>query len=59
MNRRELLKAAAALPLAGLTAYRAVFSRGGLSEGENVLITTDTQSDPMVGPIIFNAAVQA
>jgi zinc-binding alcohol dehydrogenase/oxidoreductase len=30
---------AAALPLAGLTAYRAVFSRGGLSEGENVLIT--------------------
>jgi len=31
--------AAAALPLAGLTAYRAVFSRGGLAEGENVLIT--------------------
>src|SRR6478752_468334 len=30
---------AAALPLAGLTAYRAVFSRGGLSEGERVLIT--------------------
>jgi NADPH:quinone reductase-like Zn-dependent oxidoreductase len=30
---------AAALPLAGLTAYRAVFSRGGLSEGETVLIT--------------------
>jgi hypothetical protein len=27
--------------------------------GENVLITTDTQSDPMVGPIIFNAAMQA
>jgi NADPH:quinone reductase-like Zn-dependent oxidoreductase len=31
--------AAAALPLAGLTAYRAVFSRGGLAEGETVLIT--------------------
>jgi hypothetical protein len=27
--------------------------------GENVLITTDTQSDPNVGPIIFNAAMQA
>lgn len=31
--------AAAAIPLAGLTAYRAVFSRGGLKAGEKVLIT--------------------
>jgi zinc-binding alcohol dehydrogenase/oxidoreductase len=30
---------AAALPLAGLTAYRALFSRGGLRPGESVLIT--------------------
>ncbi len=30
---------AAALPLAGLTAYRALFSRGGLQAGERVLIT--------------------
>ncbi len=30
---------AAALPLAGLTAYRAVFSQGGLLEGQTVLIT--------------------
>ena len=30
---------AAALPLAGLTAYRALFSQGGLKAGENVLIT--------------------
>ena len=30
---------AAALPLAGLTAYRALFSRAGLVEGERVLIT--------------------
>ena len=30
---------AAALPLAGVTAYRAVFSQGGLQEGETVLIT--------------------
>ncbi len=30
---------AAALPLAGLTAYRALFSRGGLQTGERVLIT--------------------
>lgn len=30
---------AAALPLAGLTAYRAVFSQGGLQAGETVLIT--------------------
>ncbi|MSO94193.1 MAG: oxidoreductase [Thermoleophilia bacterium] len=29
---------AAALPLAGLTAYRALFSRGGLSAGETVLV---------------------
>lgn len=29
---------AAALPLAGLTAYRALFSRGGLKAGETVLI---------------------
>ena len=29
----------AALPLAGVTAYRAVFSQGGLQTGENVLIT--------------------
>lgn len=32
-------EAAAALPLAGLTAYRALFTRGGLREGERVLIT--------------------
>lgn len=31
--------AAAALPLAGLTAYRALFSRSGLKAGERVLIT--------------------
>jgi zinc-binding alcohol dehydrogenase/oxidoreductase len=30
---------AAALPLAGLTAYRALFSQGGLRAGETVLIT--------------------
>ncbi|TVQ07693.1 MAG: alcohol dehydrogenase [Bacteroidetes bacterium] len=30
---------ASALPLAGLTAYRALFKRGGLTKGENVLIT--------------------
>ncbi|MBH53859.1 MAG: alcohol dehydrogenase [Opitutaceae bacterium] len=30
---------AAALPLAGLTAYRALFSKGGLESGETVLIT--------------------
>jgi zinc-binding alcohol dehydrogenase/oxidoreductase len=30
---------AAALPLAGLTAYRAMFYRGGLKRGEKVLIT--------------------
>ncbi len=30
---------AAALPLAGLTAWRALFSRGGLQKGERVLIT--------------------
>lgn len=30
---------AAALPLSGLTGYRALFSRGGLKEGEAVLIT--------------------
>lgn len=30
---------AAALPLAGLTAYRAVFSQGGLQAGQTVLIT--------------------
>ena len=30
---------AAALPLAGLTAYRALFSRAGLREGERVLVT--------------------
>lgn len=30
---------AAALPLAGLTAYRALFSQGGLQAGEKVLIT--------------------
>ncbi|MCB1122089.1 MAG: alcohol dehydrogenase, partial [Verrucomicrobiae bacterium] len=33
------LKEAAALPLAGLTAYRALFSQGGLQSGETVLIT--------------------
>ncbi|ATC65929.1 alcohol dehydrogenase [Nibricoccus aquaticus] len=32
-------KEAAALPLAGLTAYRALFTRAGLKEGERVLIT--------------------
>lgn len=32
-------KDAAALPLAGLTAYRAVFTRAGLKAGERVLIT--------------------
>ncbi|KAL9547816.1 hypothetical protein MBANPS3_005982 [Mucor bainieri] len=30
---------AAALPLAGLTAYRAVFSKCGIKQGDNVLIT--------------------
>ena len=30
---------AAALPLAGLTAYRALFSQGGLQKGETILIT--------------------
>lgn len=30
---------AAAIPLAGLTAYRALFTRGGVQEGENVFIT--------------------
>ena len=30
---------AAALPLAGLTAYRAVFTQGGLKEGDSILIT--------------------
>jgi zinc-binding alcohol dehydrogenase/oxidoreductase len=30
---------AAALPLAGVTAFRAVFSQGGLRSGENILIT--------------------
>lgn len=30
---------AAALPLAGLTAYRALFSRGGLRSGERVLVS--------------------
>lgn len=30
---------AAALPLAGVTAYRALFSQGGLQRGENVLVT--------------------
>jgi zinc-binding alcohol dehydrogenase/oxidoreductase len=30
---------AAALPLAGLTAYRALFYQGGLKQGQNVLIT--------------------
>ncbi len=33
------MEEAAALPLAGLTAYRALFTRGGLSSGETVLIT--------------------
>ncbi|HMH31878.1 MAG TPA: zinc-binding dehydrogenase, partial [Puia sp.] len=33
------LEEAAALPLAGLTAYRALFKRGGLRHGEKVLIT--------------------
>ena len=30
---------AAALPLAGLTAWRAVFTKGQVREGQNVLIT--------------------
>ncbi len=33
------LEQAAAIPLAGLTAYRAVFTRGALQPGETVLIT--------------------
>jgi NADPH:quinone reductase-like Zn-dependent oxidoreductase len=33
------MEEAAALPLAGLTAYRAVFTRGALQRGETVLIT--------------------
>lgn len=33
------MEEAAALPLAGLTAYRALFARGGLASGETVLIT--------------------
>ena len=35
---------AAALPLAGLTAYRAVITRGGVHAGSNVLITGIGQS---------------
>ncbi|HLY01782.1 MAG TPA: NAD(P)-dependent alcohol dehydrogenase [Candidatus Cybelea sp.] len=33
------MEEAAAIPLAGLTAYRAVFTRGALARGETVLIT--------------------
>jgi NADPH:quinone reductase-like Zn-dependent oxidoreductase len=33
------IEEAAALPLAGLTAYRAMFSRGNLKAGESVLVT--------------------
>lgn len=33
------MEEAAALPIAGLTAYRSLFSRGGLQNGEKVLIT--------------------
>lgn len=33
------LQEAAALPLAGLTAYRAVFTRGALQPGETILVT--------------------
>jgi len=33
------MEEAAAIPLAGLTAYRAVFTRGGLARGETVLVT--------------------
>jgi zinc-binding alcohol dehydrogenase/oxidoreductase len=33
------MEEAAAIPLAGLTAYRAAFTRGGLKPGETVLIT--------------------
>jgi zinc-binding alcohol dehydrogenase/oxidoreductase len=33
------MEQAAALPLAGLTAYRALFSQGGLQSGEKVLVT--------------------
>jgi NADPH:quinone reductase-like Zn-dependent oxidoreductase len=36
--RRLSTREAAALPLAGLTAYRALFSRGGLRAGETVLL---------------------
>ena len=36
--RRLSWQEAAALPLAGLTAYRALFSRGGLRAGETVLV---------------------
>ncbi len=33
------MEAAAAIPLAGVTAYRATFTRGGLRPGETVLVT--------------------
>jgi zinc-binding alcohol dehydrogenase/oxidoreductase len=33
------MEEAAAIPLAGLTAYRAIFTRGGVRRGETVLIT--------------------
>ena len=33
------MEEAAAIPLAGLTAYRAIFTRGALARGETVLIT--------------------
>ncbi len=33
------MEQAAALPLAGLTAYRALYTRGGLKSGERVLVT--------------------
>ena len=36
---RLSMEEAAAIPLAGLTAYRAVFTRGALQPGETVLIT--------------------
>lgn len=38
---------AAALPLAGLTAYRAVFTKGQVAQDQNVLITG-------IGTVLFN-----
>jgi NADPH:quinone reductase-like Zn-dependent oxidoreductase len=38
--KRLSMEEAAAIPLAGLTAYRALFTRAALQRGENVLITS-------------------